>query len=338
MASISTAAREPAEALAPQVKRATRALLKHVRKQGGGKKQLIETHETVSLMIGLRAIPKKGNTGKPLRIAIPHSLHGEDPQICLFVKEEAAKLLKTRLDKTPVPGLAKVIGLDKLRKTYKQYADKRELCASYDLFVADERILPMLAGQLGKTFFAAKKQPIAVKIQGNKLDKSVKSARDSTFLYLGRGDCVAVRVGRTDFAEDDLAENVVAAMMGAVDRIKGGWGNIQCINLKTTSSVALPLYNSLDTTATAVAVPEEKVDEEGEEGEEEEEETATATRKRKSAPGKKDAVAKKTKKVVAKDAVKKDSSTSKRPLLSKKDKGSKTPSKSKGGKTPSKKR
>ena len=137
MASISTAAREPAEALAPQVKRATRALLKHVRKQGGGKKQLIETHETVSLMIGLRAIPTKGNTGKPLRIAIPHSLHGGDPQICLFVKEEAAKLLKTRLDKTPVPGLAKVIGLDKLRKTYKQYADKRELCASYDLFVAD---------------------------------------------------------------------------------------------------------------------------------------------------------------------------------------------------------
>jgi len=50
-----------------------------------------------------------------------------------------------------------VIGISKLRKKYIPYEAKRNLCDSYDLFLTDERVLPLLTKALGKYFFEKKK-------------------------------------------------------------------------------------------------------------------------------------------------------------------------------------
>ena len=42
-----------------------------------------------------------------------------------------------------------VVGLSKLRTKYESHEAKRQLCNSYDLFAADERILPSLPKLLG---------------------------------------------------------------------------------------------------------------------------------------------------------------------------------------------
>jgi ribosome biogenesis protein UTP30 len=59
-----------------------------------------------------------------------------------------------------------VLGLSKLRTKYESHEAKRALCAAHDLFLVDERVLPMLPKLLGKTFFAKKKQPIPVRLAG----------------------------------------------------------------------------------------------------------------------------------------------------------------------------
>lgn len=46
-------------------------------------------------------------------------------------------------------GVAKVVGLSKLRTKYESHEAKRQLCSSYDLFLADERVLPSLPKLLG---------------------------------------------------------------------------------------------------------------------------------------------------------------------------------------------
>jgi ribosome biogenesis protein UTP30 len=76
-----------------------------------------------------------------------------------------SKDIKMRLEETPVAGVTKVIDLDKLRKNFDRYQAKRELCARkpnfinisrfylltrYSLFLADDRIIPMLPKALGK--------------------------------------------------------------------------------------------------------------------------------------------------------------------------------------------
>ena len=50
-----------------------------------------------------------------------------------------------------------VIGVSKLRDNYKPYEAKRKLCASYDMFLADDRVVPLLPRLLGKKFYETKK-------------------------------------------------------------------------------------------------------------------------------------------------------------------------------------
>lgn len=55
-------------------------------------------------------------------------------------------------------GISKVVGLSKLRTKYESHEAKRQLCNSYDLFAADERILPSLPKLLGALRRAARGQ------------------------------------------------------------------------------------------------------------------------------------------------------------------------------------
>lgn len=67
-----------------------------------------------------------------------------------------------------------VIGVSKLRKEYRVFEQRRQLAESYDLFLADERVLPSLPRLLGKTFFQKKKQPIPIRLM--KKTRAAKSA------------------------------------------------------------------------------------------------------------------------------------------------------------------
>ena len=51
--------------------------------------------------------------------------------------------------KTRIYPLPQVVGLSKLKTKYESHEAKRQLCNSYDLFAADERILPSLPKLLG---------------------------------------------------------------------------------------------------------------------------------------------------------------------------------------------
>lgn len=50
-----------------------------------------------------------------------------------------------------IAGVAKVIGISKLKGKYEPFEAKRQLCNSYDLFVADDRIIPSLPKLIGES-------------------------------------------------------------------------------------------------------------------------------------------------------------------------------------------
>ena len=55
----------------------------------------------------------------------------------------------------------------------------------------------------------------------------------------------AVKVGHSGQTQEQLIENVIAVVSEIAKKVPRGWSNIQSIHLKTSESVALPLYNSL---------------------------------------------------------------------------------------------
>lgn len=63
---------------------------------------------------------------------------------------EGHKAAKLRVKQQKVAGVAKVIGVSKLKGKYEPFEAKRQLCNSYDLFLADDRVVPSLPKLIGE--------------------------------------------------------------------------------------------------------------------------------------------------------------------------------------------
>jgi ribosome biogenesis protein UTP30 len=232
-----------------QLQKAVSSLLKYV---GDADKstQLLEEDEVFHLVVSLKKAPVGPRKDKPIRIAVPHPLWtAEGAEVCLFVKDhkgEGHKAAKQRLAKLlKNGGVAKVVGLSKLRAKYESHEAKRQLCSSYDLFLADERIIPSLPKLIGKSFFKRKKQPIPVDMRAADFPKQVQAALAATYMTPPQGTCVSVRVARSSMEQQQIVENAMAALRGVVRNVPKKWSNVQAVYIKSSESVSLPVYQVL---------------------------------------------------------------------------------------------
>jgi len=193
--------------------RALKALLKHHESSTSSSTNLLGNDLDVQVQFTLARIP--GNASpKPIRIDIPHPLVKVDGStaamdtdeaddtplqevsVCIIVKEESKPYIQSILSKFPkqLGSIKKVLGLQSLRTKHKSYTQRRELLSRFDIFLADDSILPMLTKALGGKFFDKKKQPIPVNISRKEaLPFAIEKALNSTFMYLSSGTCVTVR-------------------------------------------------------------------------------------------------------------------------------------------------
>ncbi|KAJ8600370.1 hypothetical protein CTAYLR_000706 [Chrysophaeum taylorii] len=234
--------------------------------------------ESYVVQVGLKKTSGAKRTEKPHVVELPHPIKRE--AACLLVKDvdkpwikalvvegegAGARLEMPKLDGTrsarmarrsapsrekgesPVstPRIAKVISLQKLRTSYARYGERRTLRDAYDVFFADERILPMLTRALGKTFFSRKKQPIPVNVLRDSLPNQIEKKLGGAHLVLRPGNCAACVVATTDMPVDDVVDNVVEATGALVkDYIPKKWTNVLHVHLKLPSSASLPIWSS----------------------------------------------------------------------------------------------
>jgi len=224
-----------------QVKLAVPALFAYTKKTSKNNKNLIENDTAFWLMMSLKKVPAPDK--KPKLVPIPHSLH-EQSEVCLITKLPG-KQVKEQLKVKGVTCITKVISLVKLRKNYKTFQLKRDLCNQYDTFLCDDRIYHFLPRALGKTFFSRKKEPTPLDLTKMDLSSEIRQTLSSTKLRLGHGSCSAIKVGHSGQSEEEVIENIESAMQYIAMIIPRGWQNIQSLHLKTSESVSLPLYNSL---------------------------------------------------------------------------------------------
>ncbi len=162
-----------------------------------------------------------------------------------------------------------VIGVKKMEKKYQPYEMRRKLAGSYDLFVCDQTISKPLIPLCGKIFFQRHKMPLAIALTEADAVAAIEAAKHAATLAQSKGVCWAIKVGRTGQTATQVAENAINAANFAIARhVAGGWSNIQSINLKTDSSVALPVFvvaprpGLVVAGATVPVVPSTRVDRE----------------------------------------------------------------------------
>jgi len=231
-----------------QILKAVKALYAFIKtkKEGkaGGKSALFDddVESDLYLNINVFRMPSKGKN-KPVRIPIKHSLMNEG-EFCLITKDPESDF-SAYLESHPVRGCKKVLGLRQLKDNFTQYKDKRELMSSYDMFMADDRILSILPRLLSKAFFQRKKQPVPVVIAGKNWEKHLEQARDSTYFFHASGVCTTVRIAKASFTPAQVVENVLSAINAIVAQIPFKWQNIQSLRLSTATSQALPIFTQL---------------------------------------------------------------------------------------------
>ncbi|CAN6359200.1 unnamed protein product [Urochloa humidicola] len=225
-----------------------------------------ERDDLVVLQLSLRRVPASP-TSKPRLLPLPHTVVGHDgASVCIISDDRpnsrsppASDILDaSKTAKTLHPlRISEVIPLSTLRTDYRPYESRRRLAASHDLFIADRAILPLLPRVLGKAFYSTKKAPIGVDFTRGGWPEQVCKVQDSAFLYLRSGTCSGIKVGRLDMKEDEIVENVLAAVEAAVEKVPKKWANIRALHLKAVDSVALPIYQVVPELGMKIEVPEE---------------------------------------------------------------------------------
>jgi len=224
-----------------QVKLAVAALHAHLNDRKTKKDQLFSANESMELVLGMKKVPVAAK--KPQKIPLPHNYNGSS-DVCLITKDPG-KVVKGKLEEAGVTSITKVISLTKLRKEYKTYALKRELLASYDMFLCDDRVYHFAVKSLGKQFFKARKEPIPIRLTYKDWKTEISKSLNCTLLRISQGPCSTVKVGNIqEQSEKELCENAVHMMKIIGTKIPGAWDNVKSFHLKTTTSVSLPVYQS----------------------------------------------------------------------------------------------
>jgi len=229
-----------------QLQMAVDALLDYKEKKCAQQKKstLLESADPISVQFAFKSIPDRPSK-KPTLIRLQNPLYSEeDSKVCLIVKDPQRKVKDILEGQPKEKNVDKVMGLSKLRKRYKQFDDKKQLCAQYDVFLADEAVQPMLAQLTGKVFFSSKKMPIPIDMRTKtKMLSSIEAARNSTVFYSGAGACSAVKAAHTEFDASQIVQNIQQVVEGVVAATPKKWDNIRSIHIKTHDSIALPVYS-----------------------------------------------------------------------------------------------
>ncbi|PQE31914.1 electron transfer flavo alpha-subunit protein [Rutstroemia sp. NJR-2017a WRK4] len=269
-----------------QVLKASKALLKHISssekkdsKSDGPQNLLAEndSNDAESTPIWLTLTTKKHITDKkrlkPQKIAVPHPLNtSETTTICLIVADPqrtykdivASPAFPASLSKR----ITKVVGVDKLKKKYKQYEAQRKLFAEHDIFLADDRVITLLPGLLGKTFYkSTTKRPIPVILQPEaprtdgkrtarpkgenapkaaepkKIAAEIEKAISSAVVSLSSSTNSAIRIGYASWDASKVAENLETVANTVVEKfVPKQWRGVRGLHIKGPETAALPVW------------------------------------------------------------------------------------------------
>lgn len=251
--------RKGVEVNSSQVEKAIIALKRYLGSHDSNELLNEDEDEFLYVLVSLKTSHPSHRTDKPVCIPLPHPLYSEEGlELCLFVKDDksgkghkaAKKKLETQADKA---GVSKVVGTSKLRTKYESFESKRNLCRQYDLFIADDRILPSLPKLLGKSFFKKKKQPIPIDLTVKDWKTQIDKARQCTTLFLSGGSCLSIKVARNSHQVNEVLSNVLSVLEAIAEKVPKKWDNVQAVFLKSADSVALPVYQSAPAVPTKIA-------------------------------------------------------------------------------------
>ncbi|KIJ56385.1 hypothetical protein M422DRAFT_219542 [Sphaerobolus stellatus SS14] len=227
-----------------QCQKAVTSLLKYAKSKKEKGDETADREQFIWLVMTVKEVQNKNL--KPQRIPLEYPL--VDPRtaaVCLITKDPQREYTEL-LENKNVKFITRVLGVEKLKGKFKGLDARKLLLREHGLFLADDRVISLLPKLLGKDWFKAKKQPIPVSLTKKDLKTELEKAISSTYFHQNQGTCTSVKIANLSHKESQVLSNLKVAIPAIVVKIPGGWENIQSLNIKTSSSVSLPIWTSRD--------------------------------------------------------------------------------------------
>ncbi|KAK2963856.1 putative ribosomal protein L1 [Blattamonas nauphoetae] len=163
--------------------------------------------KSVDLNYVLNRVPPKALVA-PRLITLPNNPYKPNLKVFLIVKDG----VKEAVQQMELPLISQIMTLTETKNNYKAYKDRRLLCSQYDMFLADDRVIPTLPRVLGSVFVKRNKVPIPVKIKSKEATtRSVHTVLNSAHVRTPGGAVGSIQVGTTQLSQDELTDNLWAA-------------------------------------------------------------------------------------------------------------------------------
>lgn len=123
---------------------------------------------------------------------------------------------------------------------YKDKKDIKKLLKSYDNFIANAKLMPIIATSFGRVLGPAGKMPNPqmgiVSQEDEETVKSVLKRVNSTVKVAVKEPSIKVGIGKMSLKNEDLTENILTAYHKIIETLPRGKDNVRNVKIKFTMS------------------------------------------------------------------------------------------------------
>jgi len=186
--------------------------------------------QSVELIINLRDIDLKRPENRISEIVeLPCKL-GKEVKVCVFASGDAAlKAKKAGLD---------TISREEIEAMAGDKKKQKNLAKTYDFFIAEATLMPLIGRILGSVFGPRGKMPTPVPPSADIVEIAEKYKR-MVRIQAKKQPVIHCRVGTENMKDEEIAKNIQAVISKLEDKLERGMKNIQSIYIKMTMGPAV---------------------------------------------------------------------------------------------------
>lgn len=182
--------------------------------------------QSIEIIINLRDIDPKKPEGKIQElIELPHATETGN-KVCVFASGEMALKAKRA-------GADVVMERTELEAMTGDKKSQKNLVKTYDIFIAEAPLMPLVGKILGSALGPRGKMPTPVPPTAD-IAQQIKRHRKIVLLRLRGEPVLQCSVGTEEMSEKEIAENIQTVMRAVERKLRRGIKNIRSVQVKAT--------------------------------------------------------------------------------------------------------
>jgi len=203
--------------------------VKQAKEKSGQKK----FNQTVDLILNIVEIDMKAPEGKIQEVVeLPHAT-GKPNKICVIATGELA--LKAR--RANADNIIERADLEALAGKKKEL---RKLADTYDIFISEAPLMPLVGRILGPVLGPRGKMPVPVPPTAD-IASLIAKHRKTVVVRMRNQPIIQVSVGTENMNEEELSDNIQAVLRVLEGKLKRGFKNIKLAYIKTSMGTPIKI-------------------------------------------------------------------------------------------------